>query len=60
MAAFWLTVVGAVNWGLVALLKLNLVTMLLGEATTLTTLVYLLVGASGVYVGMNALNKGKK
>ena len=43
-----LAAIGAINWGLVTLLNLNLVTKLLGEGTTLTKAVYILVGVSGV------------
>ncbi len=56
MVAFWLVVVGAVNWGLAAL-GFNVVDMLLGADSMLSKVVYLLVGASGVYV---ALTKGGK
>ncbi|MDO8486979.1 MAG: DUF378 domain-containing protein [Candidatus Curtissbacteria bacterium] len=49
--AFALVVVGALNWGLVALLNLNLVTLLLGSWPTLEKTAYILVGASAVYVG---------
>jgi len=48
MAAFILMAVGAINWGLVGLLDINLVTMIFGEGS-LTNIVYILVGASGVY-----------
>ncbi len=44
-----LVVGGALNWGLVGLLGLNLVSTLLGSGTLLERLVYLLVGASGAY-----------
>ncbi len=50
--ALVLVVVGAVNWGLVGLLNLNLVEMLFGMSMV-TKVVYLLVGVSGVYVGLN-------
>lgn len=40
--------IGAVNWLLVALLKFNLVTQLLGDMTTLAKAVYTLVGIAGV------------
>ncbi|MDO8429453.1 MAG: DUF378 domain-containing protein [Candidatus Daviesbacteria bacterium] len=50
MAAFILVVVGAINWGLVALLGLNLVDAVLGSMPQLAQLVYILVGASGVYL----------
>lgn len=55
--ATWLLVVGGLNWGLVGLVNTNLVTMILGEGSMLTTLVYALVGASAVYVAANALGK---
>jgi uncharacterized membrane protein YuzA (DUF378 family) len=51
MVAFLLTAVGAINWGLTAL-GYNLVNMLLGGMPGLESIVYLLVGASGVYVLM--------
>ena len=48
--AMWLVVVGAVNWGLVGLMNLNLVSSLLGAGSLLEKVVYLLVGLSGVMV----------
>lgn len=50
MATVTLLWVGGLNWGLVGLLDLNLVEALLGNWPTLVKLVYLLVGASTVYV----------
>lgn len=50
IVAFLLTVVGALNWGLVGLLNLNLVAVLLGSWPTLEKLVYILVGVSAVYL----------
>lgn len=49
MLTFVLVVVGALNWGLSAL-GFNVVELLLGAGSTLTRVVYLLVGASGVYL----------
>lgn len=49
VAAFTLTVVGALNWGLVALLNLNLVEMVFGMGG-LSTVVYALVAASALYL----------
>lgn len=49
MVTFLLTVVGAVNWGLVGLLDLNLVQVLLGQWMMLEKVVYVLVGLSAVY-----------
>lgn len=50
MVAFVLVIIGAINWGLVGLFKWNLVEMLFGMDSVLTMLVYVLVGASGVYL----------
>jgi uncharacterized protein len=46
--AFVLLIVGGLNWGLVGLFDLNLVTLLFGESI-MTKIVYGLVGASAVY-----------
>jgi len=48
MVAFVLVIVGALNWGLVAL-GYNLVEMLLGSWPVVVQLVYGLVGLSAVY-----------
>lgn len=47
--AFTLVIVGGLNWGLVALLNYNLVDSLVGSLG-LTNLVYILVGASAVWL----------
>lgn len=43
-----LTIVGAVNWGLIGLLDFNLVEALFGEMTALSRLIYSLVGVTGL------------
>jgi uncharacterized membrane protein YuzA (DUF378 family) len=53
-ASLVLVIVGALNWGLVGLgqlidANLNLVNLLLGSFPTLEAVVYLLVGAAGLY-----------
>ncbi len=53
MVAFILTIVGGVNWGLVGLFKFNLVSSLLGSMPMLEMIVYILVGASAVYLALN-------
>lgn len=50
MAGFTLVVLGAINWGLVGLADYNLVQMLTSSVAGLEKLVYVLVGASGVYL----------
>ncbi len=47
--AYALVFVGGINWGLVGLLDLNLVSMIFGS-TGLESLVYILVGLSTVLV----------
>lgn len=58
VVAFTLVVVGALNWGLVGLMNFNLVEMLFG-ATSLTQLVYVLVGVSGLYLAFTHKNDCK-
>ncbi len=43
-----LAVVGSINWGLVGLTDFNLVSALFGEHTTLSRMVYALVGLAGI------------
>jgi len=57
MLSYWLLVIGGLNWGLVGLFNINLVTMLFGSWPMLVTLVYVLVGLSAVYM---LFAKGKK
>lgn len=45
----WVLVVGALNWGLVGLLNLNVVEALLGVGSLLTKVVYVVVGLAGAY-----------
>lgn len=51
--AMILVVVGALNWGLVGILNLNLVEAILGVGSGLTKIVYILVGVGGVLVLWN-------
>ena len=48
IVAFVLTVVGALNWGLVGVLKFDLVAAVFGEMSMISRIVYSLVGLSGV------------
>ena len=50
MVSFILVVIGALNWGLVGLMDLNLVEMLFGEYQTIEQVVYILVGLAGVHL----------
>jgi len=44
-----LVVVGALNWGLVGLFRFDLVATLLGDGTLFARVVYVLVGAAGLF-----------
>ena len=46
-----LTIVGALNWGLIGGFDFNLVTTLLGTGTMFTTITYIVVGIAGAYTG---------
>ena len=47
--ALFLIIIGAINWGLIALFELDLVALLFGEMTILSRIVYGLVGLSGLW-----------
>lgn len=42
------TIIGAVNWGLIGLLDINLVATIFGSQSILSKIVYLLVGVCGL------------
>lgn len=46
--ALVLTVIGAINWGLVGLFNFDLVAALLGDMSIATRVVYTLVGIAGL------------
>ena len=48
--AFWLLVIGGVNWGLVGLLDMNLVSTVFGTNPMIEKAIYILVGASALYI----------
>lgn len=48
--ALVLTIVGAVNWGLIGFFRFNLVTFLFGDMTWLSRIINALVGISGLYL----------
>lgn len=43
-----ITIIGAINWGLIGLLDFNLVDTLFGVGSLLSRLVYILVGICGL------------
>ena len=48
--ALTIAIIGALNWGLVGIFRFNLVTLLFGDMTWLSRVVYTLVGICGLYL----------
>lgn len=48
--ALTITIVGAINWGLIGFSNFNLVAFLFGDMTLLSRIVYALVGLCGLYL----------
>ena len=48
--ALTLSIIGAVNWGLIGLFKFDLVAFLFGNLTWLSRIIYTLVGLCGLYL----------
>lgn len=56
----WLLVLGAINWGLVGLLGIDIVSTLLGGSGSLfVKVVYILIGLAGVYKAYMLVSKSK-
>ncbi|MBQ8588881.1 MAG: DUF378 domain-containing protein [Firmicutes bacterium] len=49
-AALTIAIIGAVNWGLIGLMRFDLVAALFGDMSVLSRIVYGLVGLSGLYL----------
>lgn len=58
--ALILVIIGAINWGLVGIVNLDLVKAIFGDMSTISRVVYALVGLSGLYllVISGSLQKG--
>lgn len=54
LIALFLTIIGALNWALVDLFHVNLVAALLGPMSTLSLMVYVLVGLAGLWLFYSA------
>lgn len=48
--ALLLVVIGALNWALVGLFSFDLVAAIFGHLSTLSRIIYVLVGAAGLYL----------
>jgi len=52
--AFVLVIIGALNWGLVGFFGFDLVEAIFGDMSTVSRIVYALVGLSGLYLVITA------
>ncbi|MGN0385781.1 MAG: DUF378 domain-containing protein [Lachnospiraceae bacterium] len=50
VTALVLTIIGAINWGLIGILQFDLVAWLFGDMSLLSRIVYTLVGICGLYL----------
>jgi uncharacterized membrane protein YuzA (DUF378 family) len=55
-----LLIVGGLNWGLVGLADFDLVAAFFGEGSTLSRIVYILVGLSALYYLYTATKMGRR
>ncbi|RXA19033.1 DUF378 domain-containing protein [Methanosarcina sp. MSH10X1] len=49
LIALILVIVGGLNWGLIGLFDFNLVAAIFGEGSTLSRIIYILVGLAALY-----------
>jgi uncharacterized membrane protein YuzA (DUF378 family) len=50
IAALVLAIIGALNWLLVGLFRFNLISAIFGDMSTLSRIIYVLVGLGGLYL----------
>lgn len=55
-----LLIIGGLNWGLVGLFDVDLVATLFGQGSTLSRIVYILVGLAAVYGFVTMTKLGKR
>ncbi len=58
--ALTITIIGAINWGLIGLFKFDAVAFLFGELSLISRIVYVLVGLCGLYLISFYMHLGSK
>ncbi|MGA2418126.1 MAG: DUF378 domain-containing protein [Candidatus Staskawiczbacteria bacterium] len=58
--AIVLLVIGGLNWGLIGLMNLDVVAAVLGAASLLSRIVYILVGLSAIYLAVVSVKLERK
>ncbi len=49
-AALAIAIIGAINWGLIGLFKLDIIAFLFGDMNLFSRIIYALVGVCGLYL----------
>ena len=49
-AALIISMIGALNWGLIGLCRFNLVSWIFGDMSWITRIIYVIVGICGLYL----------
>ena len=49
-AALAIAIIGAINWGLIGLFKLDIIAFLFGDMNLFSRIIYALVGVCGLYI----------
>lgn len=50
LTALLVTIIGAVNWGLIGIFKFDLVAFIFGDMSWMSRIIYILVGLGGLYL----------
>lgn len=50
MIALIVSIIGAVNWGLIGIFRLDLVAYIFGDMSWLSRIIYVIVGLCGLYL----------
>lgn len=50
VTALVITIIGAINWGLIGIFRLDLVAYCFGDMSWLSRVIYVIVGLSGLYM----------
>jgi uncharacterized protein len=58
--AFILVIIGGLNWGLVGFFNFDLVAAIFGYMTTISRVIYILVGISALILGINSMANPEK
>jgi len=55
-----LILIGGLNWGVLGLFNVNVIGLIFGEMTTITRIIYTLVGVAAVYLAILSMSLSKK